>query len=182
MIELEKLYDCVEEHRAEGPLDWHRLATQFAGVFRAKMVFYQTRFDDDGRLVAGIELIATSDPDLMRDYIGRKIYEVHPISEASLAPLEPVRRTDAMDDKNFCKLGPLSDFLISNGMFDLMIVPAVMPYGSFDSLYVWRDAGEQDYSDLENQRFTLLMRHLLAIVGSQQLTPCKPDRDILAFD
>ena len=173
MIELEKRYDCVEENLSTAPLDWQRFAARFAAIFRANMVLYRTRFGSDGQLIGGLDVIATSHPDLMREYLDRKIYEMHPISETSLAPLEPVRRTDAMDDASFRNLGALSGFLISNGMFYLMIVPAIMPDGSFVSLYVWRGAGEEDYTDIEKQRLTLLMRHLLAIVGAKQLTPAE---------
>ena len=181
MIELERLYDCVEKSLLTSPPDWPRFAAGFAAIFKANMVLYRARFGSDGNLMGGLDVIATSHPDLMREYLDQKIYELHPIPETSLAPLEPLRRTDTMDDETFRNLGTLSDFLISNGMFYLMIVPAIMPDGSFVSLYVWRSAGEDDYTNLEKQRLTLLMRHLLAIVGSKQLTPDEPDGDIVTF-
>jgi len=181
MIELEKLYNCVEKHLRVPELGWQGFADEFKSVYRADMALYRVVLGSGSPAHLGMDVIATSNVDCLREYVDRRIYELHPVAESSLAPLEPSRRTDIMADEEFSSLGELSEFLLSHGIFYMMVVPALMPDGSYVGFYVWRGRSEQDFGNLEKQRLALLMRHLLAIVGDTQLTPSHPDADMVAF-
>jgi len=181
VIELEKLYDCVEQNLTESPMNWGDFASGFKSIFKADVVLYRTKPAPENETPNGFEVIATSNRNLLEEYLERRVFEMHPISETTLAPLEPVRRTDFMPDEDFRNLGALSDFLITNNMFYLMMVPSVMADGSYVCLYVWRGEHDGDYSDIEKQRLALITRHLLAIVGGRELTPSQPSDDLLSF-
>lgn len=181
MIELEKLYDSVEQNLTKSPMNWRSFASGFKSIFKADVVLYRSKHAAENEPATDMEIIATSDPDTMDEYIEKRIFEMHPVSETNLAPLEPTRRTDLMADEDFRRLGALSDYLISHNMFFMMVVPSIMPDGSFVSLYVWRGESDGDFSDIEKQRLTLIMRHLLAIVGGRELTPSQPSDDLLTF-
>ena len=181
MIELEKLYDCMDSHLREPPPDWAGFAQGFKSIFKAEMVLYRAVFDADPNAAERFEIIATSDQPTIDKYMKMEIYKMHHIPETAMAPLEPVRRTDSFTDEEYRNIGPLTDFLIEHGMFYLMNVPAIMPDGSFVCVHTWRREGEPDFSDIEKQRLALMMRHLLAIVGETELGETEPDAEVVTF-
>lgn len=162
-------------------MNWSNFASGFKSIFKADVALYRSKHAAENQPAVDIEIIATSNPEVMDEYIEKRIFEMHPVSETSLAPLEPTRRTDLMGDDDFRGLGALADYLISQNMFFMMVVPSVLPDGSFVSLYVWRGEKESDFNDIEKQRLTLIMRHLLAIVGGRELTPSQPSDDLVVF-
>ena len=178
---LERLYDGVETHLKGPDKDWPGFSRGFRRAFASDVALYRMLFEAGAATASGMEAIASSNLPLLHDYIERRIYEMAPIPETTLAPLEPSRRTDDFTDAEFAALGPMVDYLIGNGIYYQMVVPAVMPDGSFLGLFVWRDRGEPDFSDIEKQRLALLMRHLLAVVSEDHLVPAKPDPDVERF-
>jgi DNA-binding CsgD family transcriptional regulator len=178
---LEQLYHCVETHLAHGQPRWPGFCSQFRLLFRADVVLYRVKHDPDGRPSNDMEFIATSNVPVMSAYFERRIFEHHPISEADLAPLEPVRRSDLMTDDELLQHGALSEFLIKYDIFYQIVVPALMRDGTYLGLYLWRTRRESDFSDLEKQRLALLMRYLLAVVSDDYLVwgPARPD--VVAF-
>lgn len=178
---LAKLYDCVDQSMAGHSADWEAFASEFKDITEADMLLYRIAFPATETTAKAVEIICSSNEPLIRDYVDRRLFEAHPVSETSLAPLEPARRTDIMTDDKFRQLGPLSDFMIPNGMFYLMMVPSVMPDGSYLCLYVWRGENDTDFSDMEKQRLALIMRHLLAILECKKLVPGFPNTEMIAF-
>lgn len=183
MIQLEKLYQAADSFLTE-PVqpDWGAFADAFKSVFDADLVIYKPILAEDGSgETIDLQFIVTTQPETMKIYSEKRMFEMHPVSEAGLAPLEPLRRTDIFDDHTFRSLGPLADFMISMNMFYVMVVPAFMSDGSLLRLYVWRSEKQGDYSDTEKQRLTLLMRYIRTIVESQNFEIQKPDSDVAIF-
>lgn len=181
MLELVKLYDCVGETLGKEPRNWEEFAKKFKNTIGANIALYRIQFSADKTIGETVEILATSEAEIMKKYVEQEIFKLHPVPEASLPPLEPLRRTDVVDDEEFKTLGPLSDFLLSHDMFYLMVVPALMPDNSYVGLYVWRSHSDGDFSDLEKQRLALVMRYLLATVSMSELIPIDPDEDLKAF-
>lgn len=178
---LADLYNSAEKQLAAETPRWEQFMGDFRTVFSAHVVLYYISFEQDMRTIRKFSVIATSNPEATKRYVDEKIYLHHQIPETSLAPLEPARRTDDVDDETFRQLGPLADFLIANGMFYQLVVPAILEDGTFASIGVWRDEPEGDFSDLEKQRLSLFMRHLMALINQQDLRLEKPDGEVAAF-
>lgn len=175
MIILEKLYDLAEQHLDAKTQDWTGFSDGFTGIADADISLYRISFKEDNITPIGVDVIATSNKKFMKEYVNRQLYNLHPVKETDLQPLEPVKRTDYADDDQFMELGELADFLINNGVFYIMMVPAVLPDGSFLGLYMWRSKAEADFTNVELQRAVLFMRHLLAIIDVNALLPIKPE-------
>ncbi len=178
---LTNLYLTAEAHLSRGDHRWDAFCGAFRSVFSAHVVLYNISFEDDRRTIKEFNVIGTSQPEVTARYVAQKIYLHHQIPETDLPPLEPARRTDAVNDALFRKLGPLADFLIANGMFYQLAVPAILPDGTFAAMVVWRDEPEGDFTDLEKQRLSLFMRHLMAIVRHADLQLEKPAVEIADF-
>ena len=178
---LADLYNSAEKQLAAEMPRWEQFMGDFRAIFSAHVVLYYISFEQDMRTIRKFSVIASSNPEATKRYVDEKIYLHHQIAETDLAPLEPVRRTDDVDDETFRKLGPLADFLISNGMFYQLVVPAILADGTFASIGVWRDEPEGDFSDLEKQRLSLFMRHLMALINQEDLRLEKPAGNVAEF-
>ena len=181
METLEKLYNGIDETLSDSVPDWPGFAQMFKTVHGSEVTLYRAVFEANAKTMDRMDVISTSAPELMADYIEREMFKNHQVPETDLSPLEPVRRTDAVPDEVFRKLGPLADYLISNGMFYMINVPAVMRDGSFVCVHAWRDEAKGDFSDLDKQRLALMMRHLLAVVDHDTLVLSETAPDVLRF-
>ncbi len=174
MIILEKLYDCAQQHLGTEQKNWAAFADNFLSIFKAHVSLYRVAFGSTGTTPTTFEIIATSNQAFMSEYVERRMYELHPFPETTLAPLVPVRRSDDLNDEEFKNLGELAEYLIANGSFFTIMVPAILPDNSFLGLYVWRTEAEGDFDDTEMQRLALFMRHLMVLVDVKSLIPFNP--------
>ncbi|MET1413188.1 helix-turn-helix transcriptional regulator [Roseibium sp. HPY-6] len=180
---LEALYDCIETNLRGNKVDWQKFANEFQIIHRSELALYRAVYsEDEQKQMDRLDVIATSNAPLLKKYVQKGMHKLHPYPETEMVMLEPIRRTDELpDDDVFRKMGPLTDFLIENGMFYFMNVPAMMPDGHFVCIHVWRDENQGDFSNLEKQRLALMMRHLLATVGESELTLTDPNSEVAAF-
>lgn len=178
---LEKLYNCADQHLNAPMEKWSGFASKFQGIFNADMILYRVLFEPDFQTIRSFEAISTSRPKTAAEYINQKLYAHHPLPEASLAPLEPMRRTDTMTNDELRQLEFFWKFIEEHGYFYQMIVPAILQDGTFIGLVVWRDEENPDFNDREKQRLALFMRHLLAIVDAKKFSKVETDDDVTTY-
>ncbi len=164
MIVLEALYDSVEAHLRTHRKNWERFSRDFQSVFDADFLLYRVTLDPVTKKPVDFTNIATSNQTVMNLYMNNRIYENNVISESELVSLEPVLRSEVLPDEDFRKTGKLYDFMIANGVFHSMVVPAILADGSYAGFVVWRDESRHNFNSLEKQRLALFMRHLLTVV------------------
>lgn len=168
MNTLEKLYDCACRY-LEKDRDWLSFSVEFGLIFDCEFALYRTSDEDAVAVTAQDSVLATSNLDCMQDFFENRLYQMRPMQEGDLIPLEPHRRTDYFSDEQVRELGPFYTFMQKHGVFYLMIAPALMPDGSVLSLTVWRSEDEPNFDDVEKQRLALFMRYLLALVRDSEL-------------
>ena len=178
---LAHLYRSAEKWLHSEPPGWQGFMRDFARIFGADAVLYSIQFEQDRQQVREISVIATSDPPTVARYVSEEIYRHAQIPESQLTPLEPVRRSDVFGDAQFEALGPLADFMLEVGIYYLIAVPALLSDGTFTTLAAWRNKARGDFSDLEKQRLSLFMRHLMAVVGEDDLRLERPAEEVEAF-
>jgi len=180
MITLEKIYDCAQRHLENGR-DWAGFSAEFGEIFDCSFALYRTSGNNRATLSAEESVLATSNLDCMRDFFENQFYEMRPMQEGDLTPLEPHRRTDYFSDEQVRELGPFYAFMQRHSVFYLMIAPALLPDGSLLSLTVWRSEDDDDFDDVEKQRLALFMRYLLALVRQGEVGSIKHEARLLKF-
>lgn len=177
MLKLEKLYDCAQKYLISKSPDWKDFAIDFEENFQSKMALYSPSINaNEGRLYT------TTSPQIMEQYFADKIYEFDAILADHPNPLEPTRRTEAMNDEEFYEYPAAKKFLLKNGVFYIMVVYAILADGSYLILFVWRNENEKDFSDIEKQRLALFMRYLSALIAPIKTTSLsKPDKEVNEF-
>lgn len=180
MITLEKLYDCAQLHLDNGH-DWSGFSAEFSKIFDCNFALYRICDSNEVGLSAQESVLATSNPECMRDFFENRFYQMRPMQEGNLSPLEPHRRTDYYSDAQVRELGPFYAFMQRHNVFYLMIAPALMPSGSVLSLTVWRGEDASDFDDVEKQRLALFMRYLLALVRDSELSAIDHETRLIEF-
>lgn len=178
---LERLYDCADTHLDNSGQDWEGFKSDFCGIFESEMVFYRITFDPVSKTPSAFDVIVSSKPEAAKEYVDRKLYALHPVDEESLAPLEPILRSEIMSDDQLKGLDVMSDFVERHGYFYQLIAPAILPDGTFLGLVVWRNESEGDFNAMDKQRIALFMRHLLAKVQLRKLVSMKVDNDVTSY-
>jgi len=178
---LAELYKSAEKHLSGPAPVWDGFFEDFQRIFSADGVLYRIGYAPAFAEIESFHVIGSSNPATVEKYVGQKMYLHSHVPESDLEPLEPARRTDALDDDAFEKLGPLADFFISVGMYYLMAVPARLSTHQIVTLSVWRSRGQGDFSDLEKQRLALFTRHLLAVVDDSSLSLEQPVESVSDF-
>lgn len=163
---LERLYDAADRHLALEQANWGAFCADFRAACKADVAIYTPLFTPDERSCSGLDVKGTSSPEVIDRYLSEGIYGYHLISEVDLPPLTAVRRTDHITDDALRQLGPLSDFLLANGLFYFANVPVRLSDSRFLCLHVWRGEDECDFAQSELTRFALLMRYLLRVVNA----------------
>ncbi len=181
MIVLEALYDAVEARLRPEYRDWDGFADDFASAFDSDFLLYRVSLAPDTLKPVDFVAIATSNKQVVDDYIDNRIYEYNVIPESRLASLEPIRRRDVLPDDQYRQIGPLFDFFNPRGIFHSLFVPAALSDGTFAGLFVWRPETATDFSSLEKQRLALFMRHLMAFIDETELNVNKPVRGLDDF-
>ncbi len=166
---LADLHGAVEALQREGFRDWDAFARAAGTIQNAGFALYRATFAPGGRVPEAVEFIASSDTSVTEAYRELRIWRHNVIPETEMAPLEPVRRTDVIDEEEFARLGPIHDFMRCHGMDYQILVPAVLAENRMLGMFLWRDRAGGDFDDLEKQRLALFMRHLVAVSGSSRL-------------
>lgn len=177
---LEKLYDCADTYLIGEPYNWDKFCETFCDIFESEMALYRVVFDDN-QVPQSFEAITTSMPEAAKEYKERKLYALHPVQEADMAPLEPLKRTDFMSDDHIKTLDIFGDFSRRYGYFYQLIAPAILNDGSFLGLVVWRNETQDDYTSADKQRIALFMRHLLAKVQFRKLVNMRQNDQVDTF-
>lgn len=178
---LEQLYNSAEIRLDKDTVEWGLFGTDVARICNARMALYRTSYDaKDGSLISA-DYIATTDKDMLEAYKTLGLQEIQPIPETSLTPLEPIRRTDVMDDETILNIPVIGDFIRKYDYFYQLMVPAILPDGSILGLLLWRGMAEEDFSDLEKQRLALFMRHLMGAFDLSKIGEASSQSKIIAF-
>ena len=180
MEQLEKLYDCAERHLVDS-FDWSAFSHAFSEAFAAEFSLYCTFGDGVNSGADGYKIYATSNTACVADFFENGFYQIRPMHEEDLPPLEPHRRTDYVSDEQVKELGPFYSFMQKHDVFYLMISPAIMPDGSLLSLVVWRGEKMRDFDDLEKQRLALFLRYIVALIRKQELVAPNIEARLVSF-
>ena len=181
MLILDRLYNCASEHLEGNAKNWIDFAREFKSIFSADMIFYSVKNDKSGWLDDSLKVISTTNQNLVSAYLESGFHRQANVNETTLRSLEPSRRSDVVPDEEFRKLGETFDFFAGNGIFYLMIVPAIMSDKATLNLVVWRDEDAGDFDEQEKMRLGLFVRYLLKVVDPIELVFDKHNCELERF-
>ncbi|MCF6327154.1 MAG: LuxR C-terminal-related transcriptional regulator [Devosiaceae bacterium] len=183
MIELEKLYKAAEKHLEISQRNWDEFSRDFKTIFDAEMLMFVSPSNaSEIYLQPGNKLIANTKPEIIDEFFKHSVGDFAGILKDPKNPFEPARRSDHTSDEEYIKLDVYQSFGVTNGVFYLMLVFAVLPDGSNLVMVVWRAEKEHDFSDLEKQRLALFMRHISTFIKAEKTsTTNAPVNEIEAF-
>ena len=164
MQKLEQLYNSAESWLGSEQADWDSFCADISKICDAHIALYRTKYDPENGSIVSADYIATTDPVMVNAYKNLGLQNTQPIPENSLTPLEPLRRTDIIDDETYMAIPAYGEFARTYGYFYQMMTPAILPDKSILGLLLWRNETQEDFSDLEKQRAALFMRHLMGSV------------------
>lgn len=163
------MYESAGKYLSVAPQHWDQFVVDFQGIFGAAIVLYQPTFEKGVMAWRSVEqTIATTHPEYADDYVKYKVFESNQISDDSLNPLEPSRRSDIIPDDVYRVTGVANDFFIPRGIFHMLAVSAILPDETHLMMVLWRSEDAGDFSDIEKQRMALFMRYLATLVPSDQ--------------
>ncbi|MCF6326431.1 MAG: LuxR C-terminal-related transcriptional regulator [Devosiaceae bacterium] len=178
MIELEKLYECAGNFLSGEQQDWDGFAKDFSSIFGTKFVLYRPSFKAGVLALRSMEgIVATTDPEMVEQYVKDRIFDLNQIPDDSLNPLEPNRRSDIMPDEIFRNQDVVKKYFIPNGIFYMLAVLAIEQNDGYLMLVSWRDESGGDFSDMEKQRMALFMRYLCVLVEKAEFKKSPVDEN-----
>ena len=178
---LEQLYDCAEQHLRSEPRNWVMFGREVAGICNADMVLYRTSYDETGENIVSADYLTTTNENTIQAYKDLGLQQNQPIPENSLTPLEPVRRTDMLDNAAMLSLPVYGDFVKKFDYFYQIFVPAILPDKSILGLLLWRGQASDDFDDLEKQRLALFLRHLIGAFDLEKMSSDPTKNNVAQF-